>query len=521
MSNDSNAHPPSVTIRFCRRLFRWRTMRACLFVLLCLVTLVALCYVVENWRGKRAWEEFKREWEAKGERFDVASLVPPPVPDDQNFAMARLLAPLLDHTRATNGIVWNQPEAKQAVESISVYASGNSKQKAPSQGAFQIGQRIDLGDWQEYYRGATNFPTPPESQDPAHDVLYALGKFGGEMTEIEEAARRPYSQFLVQYQHGFDALLPHLSPLRNLGRLFSLRANARLAAGDTVGAASDVLTCIRLSESLEKEPLLISQLVRIAVLTIALQPVWEGLADHRWNDAQLAAFETVLRRQDFFRACATSLRGEKVLGTKFILDATTFQGAKALGQASDDPVLRNWSRAVPSGWLYQNAVVMNRLYHQLALPVVDPAARRFRADAGKRAEESIQELLGPRHNPYTVVVRLLLPALQAAMNRFTLAQTTCDQARIACALERHRLARGQHPDTLDALVPQFLDKPPHDVINGEQLKYRLEQDGSFLLWSVGWNESDDGGVVAMRKPPGEGQDLDQGDWVWRSQPAAR
>jgi len=40
--------------------------------------------------GKRAWEKFKGEQEAKGERLDFASFVPPPVPDDQNSRWRRL-----------------------------------------------------------------------------------------------------------------------------------------------------------------------------------------------------------------------------------------------------------------------------------------------------------------------------------------------------------------------------------------------------------------------------------------------
>src|SRR6266404_377474 len=73
-----------------------RIFRKGLFVIACLATVIAFLYVEENWRGKRAWENYQREWEAKGEKFDLASFVPPPVPDDENFAMTPFLAPLYD-----------------------------------------------------------------------------------------------------------------------------------------------------------------------------------------------------------------------------------------------------------------------------------------------------------------------------------------------------------------------------------------------------------------------------------------
>ena len=88
-------------------------------------------------------------------------------------------------------------------------------------------------------------------------------------------------------------------------------------------------------------------------------------------------------------------------------------------------------------------------------------------------------------------------------------QTCANQAALACALERYRLANGQFPETLDALTPQFISRPPNDVITGQPYKYRRTEDGQFILYSVGWNEKDDGGV------PGKTLfDKTQGDWVW-------
>ncbi len=64
-------------------------------------------------------------------------------------------------------------------------------------------------------------------------------------------------------------------------------------------------------------------------------------------------------------------------------------------------------------------------------------------------------------------------------------------------------------------MPQFADKLPHDLFGGGALKYRNEG-GKFLLYSVGWNETDEGGIPAWKNDgkndlPG---DLTQNDWVW-------
>jgi hypothetical protein len=104
---------------------------------------------------------------------------------------------------------------------------------------------------------------------------------------------------------------------------------------------------------------------------------------------------------------------------------------------------------------------------------------------------------------------MLLPGLGRVPLKVATAQTSADQAALACALERYRLAKGQFPETLEALTPQFMSHQPNDVITGQPYKYRRTDDGQFILYSVGWNEKDDGGV------PGKTLfDQAQGDWVW-------
>ncbi len=53
-----------------------------------LTTVVALFYLEEDWRGKRAWENCKRDLEAQGLVLDWDKYIPAPVPDDQNFFTA-------------------------------------------------------------------------------------------------------------------------------------------------------------------------------------------------------------------------------------------------------------------------------------------------------------------------------------------------------------------------------------------------------------------------------------------------
>ncbi len=74
----------------------WRTPGHIIANLAVLAMLLVLFYAEEDWRGKRDWEAYKRQLEAKGVELDWHKFVPPPVPDERNFAMTPFLAPLFD-----------------------------------------------------------------------------------------------------------------------------------------------------------------------------------------------------------------------------------------------------------------------------------------------------------------------------------------------------------------------------------------------------------------------------------------
>ena len=114
---------------------------------------------------------------------------------------------------------------------------------------------------------------------------------------------------------------------------------------------------------------------------------------------------------------------------------------------------------------------------------------------------------------FNLYERLVLPALGKAATRFAYGQASVDLARTAMALERCRLARGTFPDSLDMLAPQFIVKVPQDVIGGQPLKYRRTSEGAFVLYSIGWNETDEGGVAGFDKDGAV--DTRSGDWIWR------
>jgi hypothetical protein len=523
-----------------RRLFS-RLLQRRFLVLGGLVTLVALFYAVEDWRGRRAWQNYKRTWEAKGERFDLASFVPPPVPNDQNFFETPLWAFL--RFVQTNGVtVWSDTNWGSHV----IFdAFGPNGEKAPSTGSWSKEQRVDLAAWQAFYRGSNNlfaahsgpptnyFPIAEQPQTPAADVLLALSKFDGNRQLLIAAAARPQARFWINYDAGFAAILPHLAKLKGASQYLALHADAALKAGDRETAREDIKLLFRLMEAIRTEPIVISHLVRIAMLQIAVQPVWEGLADRQWTEADLSVLESELGKLDFLADYHRSMSSERAAEV-WLMDYYRSRGIYGLnemkeimgqlgppqGPAELKRFLDNATfPLIPAGWFDQNKLTFCHIQGQYLLPLVNQD-RRVVFPAAVQLSESFIEQQDWR--PYDMFSRLLLHDLFARLlpggltrvaEKCALGQACADLAAVACELERYRLANGQFPETLEALRPQFIEKLPQDIINGEPLKYRRADDGQFVLYSVGWNETDDGGTTGLNKAGS--LDWRQGDWVWR------
>jgi len=180
------------------------------------------------------------------------------------------------------------------------------------------------------------------------------------------------------------------------------------------------------------------------------------------------------------------------------------------GPNQENEVTKLSASLIPSGWYYQNALWSARIVLEDFVPIADTSKGTI---SPAMARQTAAIVRGLPHGFETILARMMLPGLENCPRRFALGQSGADLARAACGLERYRLAHGRYPNSLDDVAPLLSGGVPHDVIDGSPLHYRPTDDGLFVLYSVGWNEKDDGGTVALAK--GGVVDQDRGDWVWK------
>ena len=168
---------------------------------------------------------------------------------------------------------------------------------------------------------------------------------------------------------------------------------------------------------------------------------------------------------------------------------------------------------IPSGWFYQNQLRCARTHGGILFAAggcgpanVSPAAVRARIHSRSRNQTS---------QPLTTLLReCCCPRLGTAAKRFAYGQESVDLARVAdCAGALPARAWRNIPNRSTRSRRSSSTKVPHDIINGQPLHYRRTADGQFVLYSVGWNETDDGGEVGLTKDGAV--DISTGDWVWR------
>ena len=500
----------------------WRILRRILIGLAVLVTLVAVLVTEENWRGKRAWEAYQRDAEARGERFDWSAFAPTNVPEDRNFVKAPIFSNLWTLKWDESAQDW-KPAATNTADRLkmSPYRNDGSS-PAGDGGSWERARLTRLENWQAYYRqvptnGTGEFPVAPQAQTPADDVLLALSKYAPAIEELRTASQRPFSRFGVYSANdspGFALLVQNLSRLKSCAQVLQLRAIAELAGNQSAPALDDVQLLLRLGDALRQEPLLIEHLVSVALTAITLQPIYEGLTQHRWNDAQLVELEHTLAANDFLADFQLAMRGERTLAINSFENQRITREYKMVEVIDGKPkeVTINM-RLMPSAYFYQNELAFAQMHRQLIVPLVD-LTNRIVPPAALRQTQAAVQLQLKHHSPYKMQALMLFPAISRSVIKFAHLQADVDLARTACALERYRLAHGDYPETLDALAPQFIEKLPHNVINGQPFHYRRTDDGRFVLYSVGWNEKDDGGTVALNQVGNV--DPEKGDWVWKN-----
>jgi hypothetical protein len=352
----------------------------------------------------------------------------------------------------------------------------------------------------------------------AEDAVAWFKQFQAEFDALYQACQRPHARLAGSYGAPWSEPIPNFVGWRTIVQALNVRLKANLLVGQPEAALRDAEMLAQLTRYLaECEPTFVGTMMRVAVSGLYVDAIGEGLGEGLWPEQHCAAIQAQLHGMDLLDSFARGMRWERGVATHFLQCSKGGKAARAYAEwcGLAEGAWRNlgyfYFMLCPCGWVCQSTLLICRL-HQLTLDGLDPTNQRIDVRQEKLAEATTEREVN-RFRPSTRFGTLTFPNFTKAVQIMAKNQVLVHQSLVACALERCRRVTGQYPESLEALAPRFLDKLPHDLFTGQPLKYRRTPDGKFLLYSVGWNQKDDGGTAGPSKlwlRP----DLEQGDWVW-------
>ena len=278
-------------------------------------------------------------------------------------------------------------------------------------------------------------------------------------------------------------LLPDTQSVRAAARLLALEAHVRAHRGDAHGAAESILAMLSAGESLRQEPIIVSQLVHIAVQGMASGTAEKLVSGAPFAEADLARLQARFQGLNNDEGMLRALMGERAMGVQAIRNpASAFGGGGPPGPVA----------ALVAG---DHAV---QLYLDWMDQVIAAARQPLpgRLDQVAAVEAGIRESLGgasPITRLRSTMPALLLPALQAAMAAGARGNATAQVTAAGIAAQRFRLKHGKLPARLEDLVPGFLPAVPMDPFDGRPLRWVVKGD-ELVVYSIGRNRIDEGGT---------------------------
>lgn len=338
--------------------------------------------------------------------------------------------------------------------------------------------------------GSDAIPVPDEPWLQLDEAEKFLMRYQTALDEMHQAARAGgRARFPTRFSEGITMLIPHVDRLRTAARVLALESAVYLHRGRPSEAAESVLAMFAAGRSLEQEPILVSQIVRMAIDGMARSRSAWLLSAGALDDHQLARFDAELAASDYQASAHHGLIGERCLGIQAFANPATLEPAAAqlakiaaLTRASDET-----------------------LYLQVMAQMIDSAGNSgpTRTQAVARIDAELKYLAGQTGAKLRFPITLLMvPALTSFSETVNRNEAHRDATRAAVAIERFRLGQGRLPMTLDELMPEYLEPLPTDPYNSASLRYLLNS-GEYVVYSVGSNLVDDGGSSEPANQPAD------------------
>jgi hypothetical protein len=477
---------------------RKRKIWAVLSLALALVVLMPLGL---RWRAQWHLNAYRKKLIAAGEKLTVEELAPKRNPQATNTALFLRLASTLPP--------------------FGNFAPGAMHSIKP--GVARVAWRQD--------RLMDGFNGTPQSVDVWPPLTEAARKNEHTFEELQSLLDAGGIELMEDYSQpsGLNGFT-YLPTVKILAIAFNARAMLALHQGRVQEVFVYLKSCGIVSQLTAKDPLMIDQLLSYACMSIAAAGCWEALQAGGWTDDQLAQLQLQWDQSDILADAESSLAMERARAPMmYQLARASRQGMEDVGGYASgvranaeiwhdfllnaDKGVRELLASYPRywGWKWIWSYHDEQRYLEFMQTMIDTMRDAQKPPAIRIAANRLEE---PEATANLDVVESMKDGVRRFVQRALRAKTEEGIVRTAIALERYRLARHVYPKALRDLVPDLLHKVPIDCMDGHDLRYRLNPDGTYLLYSVGEDGVDNGGDPRPKEDYRLPTFFNGRDWVW-------
>jgi len=473
--------------------------------------------VIHHYQLRFAEASYIAKLKAQGEPMELAQVLPPSVPADQNSASNFLKAVAL----------FTADKSLLEPNEIS-----GMKMVAPGKASPRIQQANAEGDL-----GVNSWP----------DVAAAVRQNSNAFELLQQIIEKPDLDFQIHYEHGFgDGFVfqnTHLVDAKRMAQRLETATISDLHEGDTASAVQNLRAMLALVKGLDDQHYIISDLVKIAVAAMAVPVTWEVLQTPNLTDGQLAELQNDWIALDFIQASENAMELERAIGLmdvarwrssskellKLLDSETAVQSMGAKVKITDFDAAKTVVQLFMWRYWWSYSDELLRLKGDEALLGMTRFAKTnhsFQTGIQRQMAEldalglnkAMNQSSGLPEQDIHHMLSQSLPGLSALSRKAMIIEAARQIVVTAIALKRYQLKHGNYPPDLDSLVPEFVSAVPFDPVDGQPLRYRPKADGTFLLYSIGENGKDDNGNPSLERGRISSslywQNYGVLDWVW-------
>lgn len=349
------------------------------------------------------------------------------------------------------------------------------------------------------------FETDAEYQNACRTVSLAMMEHfqpGGLFSQLDALAQyqravRPIS--LTATSPAINITIPSLGQARRLSRINLARMHLALQASDEKGFIAACESNLAIARFLSYQPSIIDVIVALAIENITLRRLIMGLSATP-SAGLVADAKRALEKQKVTRTSDYPWDGEYTFTLDTICWVFADTSNTRFGRFS--PSLMKFTQGSLHGKLGTFAGNKNELQE-----LFSQTAQYANVLRANRA--AVPTLMAG--NTDYLLISLLAPSSFRVIEGKDESQLLRDSLSLMIALEEFRIASAKYPSTLSELVPTHLKSLPLDPCSGSPIGYKLIDASSdpfkrpYILYSVGHDQVDDGGIARNDPKPFSGQ----------------